>query len=107
VSRSLVNVRRVDESVPIADAHLLAGSGRRTMGYWKVKPNMHGTGGGRWGTREEAKRFANKVRRRDDAAEARVPEEEESYRGPRAGWLRLNRPERKALQAEQFGDVDE
>lgn len=76
------------------------------MGYWKVKPNMHGTGGGRWGTREEAKRFANKERRRDDAAEARVPEKEEPDRGPRVSWLRLNRAERRALQAEHFGDVD-
>jgi hypothetical protein len=76
------------------------------MGYWKIKPNMHGAGGGRWGTREEAKRFANKARRRDDAAAARVPEKEEPDRGPRVGWLRLNRAERKALQAEQLGDVD-
>lgn len=76
------------------------------MGYWKIKPNMHGTGGGRWGTREEAKRFANKARRRDDAAAARVPEKEGLDRGPRVGWLRLNRAERKALQAEQLGDVD-
>lgn len=76
------------------------------MGYWKVKPNMHGTGGGRWGTREEVKRFANKVRRRDDAAEVRAGAEEEPNRGLRLGWLRLRRAERKALQAEQVGDVD-
>ena len=81
-------------------------SGASTMGYWKVKPNMHGTGGGRWGTREEAKRFANKVRRREDASEVRAGAEEERYREPRVGWLRLNRAERKALQAEQCGDVD-
>jgi len=42
------------------------------MGYWKVKPNMHGTGGGRFGTREEAKRFANKVRRRVSDASVRL-----------------------------------
>lgn len=77
------------------------------MAYWKVKPNMHGTGGGRWGTREEVKRFANKVRRCDDAAEARVPEEEGPDPRPRVGWLGLTRAERKTLQAEQFGDVDE
>jgi hypothetical protein len=76
------------------------------MGYWKVKPNMHGTGGGRWGAREEVKRFANKMRRRDDVAEARVPEDGEPCRGPRVGWLRLSPAERKALQAEQLGDVD-
>jgi hypothetical protein len=71
------------------------------MAYWKVKPNMHGTGGGRWGTREEAKRDANKVRRRDDAAEAQVPEdleEEVSGREPRVGWLRLSRAQREALE---------
>ena len=76
------------------------------MGYWKVKPNMHGTGGGRWGTREEAKRFANKVRRREDASEARAGVEEEDERRPSVGWLRLNRAERKGVQAEQFGDFD-
>ena len=76
------------------------------MGYWKVKPNMHGTGGGRWGTREEAKRFANKVRRREDASELRAGAEEEPDRGPRVGWLRLNQAELKALWAEQFGDFD-
>jgi len=76
------------------------------MGYWKVKPNMHGTGGGRWGTREEVKRFANKVRRRDDAAEARVPEEEESYRGPRVGWLRLNRRHRRVSDGSVLLDAD-
>ena len=79
------------------------------MGYWKVKPDMHGTGGGRWGTREEAKRFANKVRRRDDAAEAQVPEEPEEEvrrRDPRVGRLRLSRAERKAVESDAFGDFD-
>jgi hypothetical protein len=76
------------------------------MGYWKVKPNMHGTGGGRWGTREEAKRFANRVRRREDASEVRAGAEEAPHDGPRVGWLRLSPAERKALQAEQLGDVD-
>ena len=79
------------------------------MGYWKVKPSMHGTGGGRWGTREEAKRDAKKVRRRDDAAEAQVPEEleeETSGGAPRVGWLRLSRAEREALESDAFGDFD-
>jgi hypothetical protein len=76
------------------------------MGYWKVKPNMHGTGGGRWGSREEVKRFAKKVRRRDDVAEARVPEDEEPEPGPRMGWLRLSRAERKAVGSDAVGDFD-
>jgi hypothetical protein len=72
------------------------------MGYWKIKPNMHGTGGGRWGTREEAKRAANKARRRDDAAEAREDDGGPDV-GPSVGWLSLSREERKAIRTDELG----
>jgi hypothetical protein len=76
------------------------------MGYWKIKPNMHGTGGGRWGTREEAKRAANKVRRHDDAAEVRAPDEGGPDMGPSVDWLKLSREERKAVEADELGNVE-
>jgi hypothetical protein len=75
------------------------------MGYWKVKPNMHGTGGGRWGTREEAKRFANKVRRREDASEVRAGAADPDVR-PSFGWLKLSCEERKAIEANGLQDVE-
>lgn len=51
------------------------------MAYDKIKPNMHGTGGGRWTKREEAKRAANKARRTDDSREAEGSIEEASDDG--------------------------
>jgi hypothetical protein len=42
------------------------------MALAKIKTEMKGTGGGRWTTREDAKRSANKRRRR--AAKAAVRE---------------------------------
>ena len=39
------------------------------MGYWKVKTEMKGTGGGRWGRRVDAKRDANHARRIADVEE--------------------------------------
>lgn len=51
------------------------------MAYDKIKPNMHRTGGGRWTTREEAKRAANKARRTDDSREADGSIEEASDDG--------------------------
>lgn len=39
---------------------------------------MRGTGGGRWTTREDAKRTADKRRRERDRAEARAGEREAS-----------------------------
>ena len=76
------------------------------MGYWKIKPNMHGTGGGRWGTREEAKRAANKTRRCDDTAEAREDDGGPDV-GPSVGWLTLSREERKAIRTDDLGTRDD
>ena len=36
------------------------------LGTRKIKPEMTGTGGGRWMPREEAKHVANKARRQKD-----------------------------------------
>jgi hypothetical protein len=44
------------------------------MANQRVKPEMKGTGGGRWCKRAEAKTAANKARRRVDRAEA-TPDE--------------------------------
>lgn len=49
------------------------------MALKKVKTEMRGTGGGRWTTREEAKRASRKARRGADKAEARGPR---AYAGP-------------------------
>jgi hypothetical protein len=69
------------------------------MGYPKIKPNMHGTGGGRWTTREEAKHAANKVRRRDDGAE--VQQSTQSSILPRAGMITLA-PEHPLAKSVEF-----
>ena len=41
------------------------------MANGKVKTEMTGTGGGRWDTRENAKRYANKARRENGKREVR------------------------------------
>jgi hypothetical protein len=39
------------------------------MALEKVKTNMHGTGGGRWCSRNEAKTASRKARRKEDKRE--------------------------------------
>lgn len=41
------------------------------MALGKIKADMHGTGGGRWGKRADAKKASKKARRARDKEEAR------------------------------------
>jgi hypothetical protein len=55
----------------------------KTMARGNIKTEMKGTGGGRWDTRENAKRNANKARREADK-KAVTPE---SYEGRKADFI--------------------
>lgn len=49
------------------------------MALGRIKTEMNGTGGGRWGRREEAKKAANSARRRADKVASADPNINKEY----------------------------